>query len=91
MFRFFKPKKEPEVIEQAQKEAPDVSAMSEAKQLLFEQLKAKRDELGPDTVEKIQKAVEMESLKKKIKQGIDTDGSARQRLIDEIRFQMQDK
>lgn len=71
--------------------SPDVKTMSDAKQQLFAQLQAKRAELGPEEIAKMQKAVEMQALQQKIKKGIDNDPKARDRLLDEIRWQMKDK
>jgi len=66
----------------------DVSHLSDAKQQLFAQLKAKREELGEETIAKMQKAVEMDKLKKQIKSDIENDEDKRNRLLDEIRFGM---
>ena len=94
MFDWLKPKgnkSEAGNIKPASSSAPDVSGMSDAKRQLFAQLKAKREELGPEEIAKMQKAVEMQALQKKIKNDIDSDDTKRQRLLDEIRFQMKDK
>ena len=70
---------------------PDVLNMSQAKQQLFLQLKAKREELGPHEIAKMQKAVEMQALRQKIKNDIENDEDKLNRLLDEIRFNMQNK
>jgi len=64
----------------------NVSHLSDAKQQLFEQLRAKRDELGEDTIAKMQKAAQMQKMKNKIKFDIENDEDKRNRLLDEIRF-----
>ena len=66
----------------------DVSHLSDAKQQLFAQLKAKRMELGEEEIAKMQKAVEMDKMKKQIKSDIENDEDKRNRLLDEIRFGM---
>ena len=45
----------------------DVSHLSDAKQQLFAQLRAKREELGPEEIAKMQKAVKMEAMKRRSK------------------------
>ncbi len=66
----------------------DVSHLSDAKQQLFAQLKAKREELGPEEIERMQKAVKLDALKKQMKSDIENDEDKRNRLLDEIRFGM---
>lgn len=92
MFGLFKgTKKKSKTEAVVESSAPDIGKMSDAKQQLFAQLQAKRQELGPEAIAKMQKAAEMQALQTKIKKGIDGDEKARERLLDEIRFQMQDK
>lgn len=94
MFNLFKKDKKSkpaEDVKPEQSSGPDVSGMSDAKQQLFAQLKAKREELGPEEIAKMQKAVEMQALQKKVKHDIVNDEKKRERLIDEIRFHIQDK
>lgn len=75
----------------AQEGDVDVSHLSDAKQQLFAQLQAKRQELGADTIAKLQQAAKMDKLKNQIKNDIDTDEAKRDRLLDEIRFGLKDK
>lgn len=87
MFGFFSKNKSSDT----QDDAIDVSHLSDAKQKLFEQLKAKRNELGPDEIEKMQRAVKADALKKQIKSDIENDENKRNRLLDEIRYGLKRK
>ena len=91
MLNFFKSKKDKESVQSAPNTMPDISGMSDAKQQLFMQLKAKRAELGPEEIAKMQNAVKMQALQNKIKNDIDNDDDKRARLLDEIRFHLSDK
>ena len=86
-------KKDKKKAEEAESngEAVDVSHLSDAKQQLFAQLKAKRDELGPEEIERMQKAVKLDALKKQMKSDIENDEDKRNRLLDEIRLGMKSK
>lgn len=89
MFGFFKNKsknKKQEVSGEI-----NVSHLSDAKQQLFAQLKAKREELGEEEIQKMANAVKMSKLKNQVKSDIENDEQKRNRLIDEIRFNMQDE
>ena len=90
MFGIFKKKKEKDSADISE-EAVDVSHLSDAKQQLFAQLKAKREELGPEEIAKMQKAVKLDAIKKQMKSDIESDENKRNRLLDEIRFSMKDK
>ncbi len=52
------------------------------------QIAAKREELGPEAIEKMQKFVKIEAAKNELKSAI--DGDRKQELIDEIRYMMDD-
>ena len=93
MFSLFKLKSDKNIAPSVpvDSEATDISKMSDAKQQLFMQLKAKRNELGPEEIARMQKAVEMQALQQKIKNDIDNGGDKLDRLLDEIRFQMSDR
>lgn len=88
MFGFFKKNKSSKKKNDQEDLGPDISHLSDAKQQLFAQLKAKREEMGPEAIAKMQNAVKMEAMKKKMKADIDNGGNARDRLLDEIRFEM---
>lgn len=75
-------------VDSATPDDVDVSHLSDAKQQLFEQLKSKRTELGEEEIAKIQKTLEMDKMKKQIKSDIENDEDKRNRLLDEIRFGM---
>lgn len=90
MFGFFNKDKKAKA-EKPSGTSVDVSHLSDAKQQLFAQLKAKREELGPEEIAKMQKAVKMDALKKQIKSDIENDEVKRGRLLDEIRFGMKDR
>ena len=88
MFKIFKGGKTPPVL-QSEAKTLDINMMSDAKQQLFAQLKAKREELGQEEIAKMQKALEMQAMRKKVKHAINNDDISRQRLLDDIRFHMQ--
>ncbi len=89
MFGLFgKKNKEDKKSTSEEVEDVDVSHLSDAKQQLFAQLKAKRTELGEEEIAKIQKTLEMDKMKKQIKSDIENDEDKRNRLLDEIRFGM---
>ena len=91
MFGLFGKKNKKKQEEGAQDATPDVSNMSDAKQQLFAQLQAKREELGPETIAKMQKAAKAQKMREQLRKDIDTDEKKRDRIIDEIRLHMQDK
>ena len=64
----------------------DISHLSDAKQRLMEQMREKRAEIGEEELQKIAARLQHEALKKQIRRDIETDDQKRQRLIDEIRF-----
>ena len=90
MFGLFKKKDENKATD-AIEQSVDVSHLSDAKQQLFAQLKAKREELGPEEIAKMQRAVKLDAMKKQMKSDIDNDEAKRNRLLDEIRFSIKDK
>lgn len=91
MFRLFGGKKDKERNKKTiQGGVPDVSHLSDVKQQLFAQLKEKRQELGPETIAKMQQMAKMDKLKNQIKNDIDNDEAKRNRLLDEIRFGMKE-
>lgn len=83
MFSFFKKK---DTQKQEEVSTIDVSHLSDAKQQLFAQLKAKRAELGAEEIQKMANALKASQLKNQIKSDIDNDEKKRNRLLDEIRF-----
>jgi hypothetical protein len=91
MFGFFSKKDKKNSDAPVQTEGVDVSHLSNAKQQLFAQLKAKREELGPEEIAKMQKAVKLDAMKKQMKSDIENDEDKRNRLLDELRFNMKDK
>jgi len=91
MFGLFGKKDKKTSDKLAQTDSVDVSHMSDAKQQLFAQLKAKRQELGPEEIAKMQRAVKMDAIKKQMKSDIDNDPAKRDRLIEELRLTMKDK
>ncbi len=88
MFGFFKNKKK-ENEKPDGEVAVDVSHLSDAKQQLFAQLKAKRTELGEEEIQKMANAVKMSKMKKQMQHDIENDADKRNRLLDEIRFGLQ--
>lgn len=64
----------------------DISHLSDAKQKLMMQMREKRAEIGEEELQKIAARLQHEALKKQICRDIETDEQKRQRLIDEIRF-----
>lgn len=64
----------------------DISHLSDAKQKLMMQMREKRAEIGEEELQKIAARLQHEALKKQIRRDIETDDQKRQRLIDEIRF-----
>lgn len=93
MFGLFDKKKKKKKTDDAPAtdQVPDISAMSDAKQALFKQLRDMRHDMGPEELSKMQKAMKMQALQKKIKDDIMNDDDKRNRLLDDIRFHMQDK
>ena len=89
MFGFFKNKSKNK--NQDANGEVSVSHLSDAKQQLFAQLKAKRAELGEEEIQKMANAVKMSKLKNQVKSDIENDEQKRNRLLDEIRFNMQDE
>lgn len=83
MFGFFKKKNNKK---QEEVSSTDISHLSDAKQQLFAQLKAKRAELGEEEIQKMASALKASKLKNQIKSDIDNDEQKRNRLLDEIRF-----
>lgn len=83
MFGFLKKKDRPK---QEEISTIDISHLSVAKQQLFAQLKAKRAELGDEEIQKMANALKASKLKNQIKSDIDNDEKKRNRLLDEIRF-----
>lgn len=89
MFGFFSKNKPNKSVDDAAAEgAVDISHLSDAKQKLFAQLRAKREELGPEEIAKMERAVKLDALKKQVKSDIENDDDKRGRLLDEIRFEM---
>lgn len=70
--------------------AADVSHLSDPKQQLLAAMRAKRAEIGDEELQKMTKALQMDQLKKQIRHDIETDEGKRNRLLDEIRFNMRD-
>lgn len=92
MFEFFyKKNKKSEPVTRGNNDYVDVSHLSDVKKQLFAQLKAKRQELGAEEIAKMQKALELDAIKKKMKSDIENDMNKRNRLLDEIRFNLKDK
>ncbi len=87
MFGFLKSKKDKEGG--VSKYNTDISHLSDAKQKLFVQLRAKREELGEEEIQKMANALKMSKLKNQVKSDIENDDQKRNRLLDEIRFGMQ--
>lgn len=90
MFGWFKKNKKNQDTETPDAGAVDISHLSPAKQALMQQMREKRAEIGDEELQKMAKAIEMDKLKKKIKHDIDHDEDKRNRLLDEIRFNLKD-
>ena len=91
MFGLFGKSKKKDKQVDVEESGPDVSNMSDAKQKLFKQLRDMRHDMGPEEIAKMQKAMKMQALQKKVKDDIMNDETKRERLLDDIRFHMKDK
>jgi hypothetical protein len=74
----------------AKGEAVDVSHLSDAKQKLMAQMREVRAEIGEEELVKMNKAIQMDKLKRQVRHDIETDEDKRNRLLDEIRFNIND-
>lgn len=68
----------------------DISHLSPNKQALMRQMRSIRAEIGEEELQKMAAALRLEDLKNKVRSDIESDPSKRERLIDEIRFNLHD-
>ena len=57
---------------------------------LLAQMRTLRAEIGEENLQEIVKKLKLDELKKKVRSDIENDPRARDRLLDEIRFQVHD-
>lgn len=57
---------------------------------LLAQMRTLRAEIGEENLQEIVRKLKLDDLKKQVRKDIDTDQNKRERLLDEIRFQMHD-
>lgn len=62
---------------------------TEAQRKLLEQMRGLRAEIGEENLQKLANKLRLEDLKKQVRADIDGDEKKRNRLLDEIRFTMQ--
>lgn len=80
--------KKKEAATTAQKPQQPLTGKAAAQAALLEQMKRTKSELGEETIQKMAMELRAADLKKAIQKKIDTDANARDRILDEIRFQM---
>lgn len=64
---------------------------TEAQRKLLEQMRGLRAEIGEENLQKLANKLRLEDLKKQVRADIDGDEKKRNRLLDEIRFTMQEE
>lgn len=59
-------------------------------QALLAQMRTLRAEIGEENLQEIVKKLKLDEMKKQVRSDIDNDPRKRDRLLDELRYQMQD-
>jgi len=68
----------------------DDLAKTDAQKKLLLQMRALRAEIGEETLQKMAEKLRLEDLKNKVRHDIDNDETKKHRLLDEIRWSLQE-
>jgi len=90
MWPFGKSKKKKAAEAEAALPDLDTLCSTDAQRMLLEQMRGLRAEIGEDTLQKMAAKLQMENLKKQVREDIDGDEKKRDRLLDELRYNMQE-
>jgi hypothetical protein len=72
-------------------ETPENPGKTDAQRALIEQMRGLRAEIGEENLKKMAEKLKLEDLKKKVRHDIENDETKRDRLLDELKFNLHHK